>query len=79
MLRRKAAADRADKVANARPASTRAAGAGGSSSTMLSMWFSFYLVEGILYSYWSGRGGVKALSPFTEHIGGKILLSMEQR
>lgn len=41
MLRRKAAADRADKVANARPASTRAAGAGGSSSTMLSMWFDF--------------------------------------
>jgi len=36
-IRRKAAADRADKVANARPSSTRAAGAGGSSSTMLSM------------------------------------------
>ncbi|MCJ1229912.1 hypothetical protein MMC12_006583 [Toensbergia leucococca] len=35
-IRRKAAADRADKVANARPTSTRAAGAGGSSSTMLS-------------------------------------------
>ncbi|KAL8895801.1 MAG: hypothetical protein Q9207_008002 [Kuettlingeria erythrocarpa] len=35
-IRRKAAADRADKVANARPASTRAAGAGGSTSTMLS-------------------------------------------
>lgn len=34
-IRRKAAADRADKVANARPSSTRAAGAGGSSSTML--------------------------------------------
>ncbi|KAL8842565.1 MAG: hypothetical protein Q9176_002522 [Flavoplaca citrina] len=34
-IRRKAAADRADKVANARPTSTRAAGAGGSSSTML--------------------------------------------
>ncbi|KAI9794016.1 MAG: Arf guanine nucleotide exchange factor sbh1 [Peltula sp. TS41687] len=29
-IRRKAAADRADKAANARPASTRAAGAGGS-------------------------------------------------
>ncbi|MCJ1343019.1 hypothetical protein MMC31_001208 [Peltigera leucophlebia] len=38
MLRRKAAADRADKVANARPASTRAAGAGGSSSTMLRLY-----------------------------------------
>lgn len=36
MLRRRAAADRQDKVANARPASTRAAGAGGSSNTMLS-------------------------------------------
>lgn len=35
-IRRKAAADRADKVANQRPSSTRAAGAGGSSSTMLS-------------------------------------------
>ncbi|KAK3111232.1 Arf guanine nucleotide exchange factor sbh1 [Teratosphaeriaceae sp. CCFEE 6253] len=35
-IRRRAAADRADKVANARPSSTRAAGAGGSSSTMLS-------------------------------------------
>ncbi|MCJ1468709.1 Arf guanine nucleotide exchange factor sbh1 [Pseudocyphellaria aurata] len=38
VLRRKAAADRADKVANARPTSTRAAGAGGSSSTMLRLY-----------------------------------------
>lgn len=37
-IRRKAAADRADKVANARPASTRSAGAGGSSSTMLKLY-----------------------------------------
>ncbi|KAI9805860.1 MAG: Arf guanine nucleotide exchange factor sbh1 [Sarcosagium campestre] len=37
-IRRKAAADRADKVANARPTSTRAAGAGGSSSTMLKLY-----------------------------------------
>jgi len=37
IMRRRAAADRQDKVANARPASTRAAGAGGSTSTMLSM------------------------------------------
>ncbi|MCJ1253695.1 hypothetical protein MMC24_001507 [Lignoscripta atroalba] len=37
-IRRKAAADRADKVANARPTSTRAAGAGGSSSTMLRLY-----------------------------------------
>ncbi|GAB7346062.1 hypothetical protein MBLNU457_4825t1 [Dothideomycetes sp. NU457] len=37
-IRRKAAADRADKVANARPSSTRAAGAGGSSSTMLRLY-----------------------------------------
>ncbi|KZF22056.1 Pre protein translocase Sec Sec61-beta subunit [Xylona heveae TC161] len=37
-IRRKAAADRADKVANARPSSTRAAGAGGSSSTMLKLY-----------------------------------------
>jgi hypothetical protein len=35
-MRRKAAADRAEKVSNQRPSSTRAAGAGGSSSTMLS-------------------------------------------
>ncbi|EPQ61653.1 hypothetical protein BGT96224_A20945 [Blumeria graminis f. sp. tritici 96224] len=34
-IRRRAAADQRDKVANARPSSTRAAGAGGSSSTML--------------------------------------------
>lgn len=39
-IRRKAAADRAEKVANVRPNSTRAAGAGGSSNTMLSKsWF----------------------------------------
>nr|POF05911.1 putative nad(p)h-dependent d-xylose reductase xyl1 [Quercus suber] len=38
VMRRKAAADRADKVANARPASTRAAGAGGSSNTMLRLY-----------------------------------------
>jgi len=37
LLRRRAAADRSDKIANARPASTRAAGAGGSTSTMLRM------------------------------------------
>merc|ERR1711939_946671 len=37
-IRRKAAANRADKVANARPSSTRAAGAGGSSSTMLRLY-----------------------------------------
>ncbi|KXL46723.1 hypothetical protein M433DRAFT_63796 [Acidomyces richmondensis BFW] len=37
-IRRKAAADRDAKVANARPASTRAAGAGGSSSTMLKLY-----------------------------------------
>ncbi|QIX01277.1 hypothetical protein AMS68_006794 [Peltaster fructicola] len=37
-IRRKAAADRADKVANTRPSSTRAAGAGGSSSTMLKLY-----------------------------------------
>lgn len=37
-IRRRAAADRADKAANARPSSTRAAGAGGSSSTMLKLY-----------------------------------------
>merc|ERR1712029_1098223 len=37
-IRRKAAADQKDKVANARPSSTRAAGAGGSSSTMLRLY-----------------------------------------
>ncbi|KAG0651424.1 Plasma membrane sodium response 2 [Hyphodiscus hymeniophilus] len=37
-IRRRAAADQKDKVANARPASTRAAGAGGSSSTMLRLY-----------------------------------------
>ncbi|POS85219.1 Pre protein translocase Sec Sec61-beta subunit [Erysiphe pulchra] len=36
-IRRRAAADQRDKVANTRPSSTRAAGAGGSSSTMLRM------------------------------------------
>ncbi|KAL0263441.1 Arf guanine nucleotide exchange factor sbh1 [Diplodia seriata] len=41
-IRRKAAADRADKAANARPSSTRAAGAGGSSSTMLSTYSHAY-------------------------------------
>lgn len=35
-IRRRAAADQKEKIANARPNSTRAAGAGGSSSTMLS-------------------------------------------
>ncbi|KAK0618419.1 Pre protein translocase Sec Sec61-beta subunit [Bombardia bombarda] len=37
-IRRRAAADQKDKVANARPNSTRAAGAGGSSSTMLRLY-----------------------------------------
>ncbi|CAD6501533.1 BgTH12-01785 [Blumeria graminis f. sp. triticale] len=37
-IRRRAAADQRDKVANARPSSTRAAGAGGSSSTMLRLY-----------------------------------------
>ncbi|TVY46541.1 Protein transport protein subunit beta [Lachnellula occidentalis] len=37
-IRRRAAADQKDKVANARPSSTRAAGAGGSSSTMLRLY-----------------------------------------
>ena len=37
-IRRKAAADYKDKTANQRPASTRAAGAGGSSSTMLKLY-----------------------------------------
>ncbi|KAI4748256.1 hypothetical protein E4T50_01436 [Aureobasidium sp. EXF-12298] len=37
-IRRKAAADRADRAANVRPSSTRAAGAGGSSSTMLRLY-----------------------------------------
>jgi protein transport protein SEC61 subunit beta len=38
-IRRKAASDFKEKAANARPSSTRAAGAGGSSSTMLSMFY----------------------------------------
>ncbi|KAH8757424.1 Sec61beta family-domain-containing protein [Hyaloscypha finlandica] len=37
-IRRRAAADQKDKLANARPSSTRAAGAGGSSSTMLRLY-----------------------------------------
>lgn len=37
-IRRKAAADYKDKTANQRPSSTRAAGAGGSSSTMLKLY-----------------------------------------
>lgn len=51
-MRRKAAADRADKVANARPTSTRAAGAGGSSGTMLSE-----LVSSMLGFFFCERGG----------------------
>ncbi|CAI6337390.1 unnamed protein product [Periconia digitata] len=38
VMRRKAAADRAEKTANQRPSSTRSAGAGGSSSTMLRLY-----------------------------------------
>ncbi|KAL6801161.1 Sec61beta family domain-containing protein [Trichoderma sp. SZMC 28013] len=37
-IRRRAAADQKEKLANARPSSTRAAGAGGSSSTMLRLY-----------------------------------------
>ncbi|KAK4033459.1 Sec61beta family-domain-containing protein [Parachaetomium inaequale] len=37
-IRRRAAADQKDKIANARPNSTRSAGAGGSSSTMLRLY-----------------------------------------
>ncbi|KFY41170.1 hypothetical protein V494_03178 [Pseudogymnoascus sp. VKM F-4513 (FW-928)] len=37
-IRRRAAADQKDKVANVRPSSTRAAGAGGSTSTMLKLY-----------------------------------------
>ncbi|KAK1764857.1 Sec61beta family-domain-containing protein [Phialemonium atrogriseum] len=37
-IRRRAAAEQKDKIANARPSSTRAAGAGGSSSTMLRLY-----------------------------------------
>jgi hypothetical protein len=43
-IRRRAAADQKDKVANVRPSSTRAAGAGGSSSTMLSKLFHTFLL-----------------------------------
>ncbi|RDA86395.1 hypothetical protein CP532_6472 [Ophiocordyceps camponoti-leonardi (nom. inval.)] len=38
VIRRRAAADQKEKIANARPTSTRAAGAGGSSSTMLRLY-----------------------------------------
>ncbi|KAB5549857.1 Sec61beta family-domain-containing protein [Coniochaeta sp. 2T2.1] len=37
-IRRRAAADQKEKIANVRPTSTRAAGAGGSSSTMLRLY-----------------------------------------
>ncbi|KAK0746339.1 Sec61beta family-domain-containing protein [Schizothecium vesticola] len=37
-IRRRAAADQKEKLANVRPSSTRAAGAGGSSSTMLRLY-----------------------------------------
>ena len=51
-IRRRAAADQKDKVANTRPSSTRAAGAGGSSSTMLSRFlFSLSLLSG-RYDVW---------------------------
>jgi len=55
MLRRRAAADRQDKVANARPASTRAAGAGGSTSTMLST------------SKWRTREPISLREPYALH------------
>ncbi|KAG6368092.1 hypothetical protein INS49_002292 [Diaporthe citri] len=38
VIRRRAAADQKEKIANARPNSTRSAGAGGSSSTMLRLY-----------------------------------------
>ncbi|SPO02132.1 related to plasma membrane phosphatase required for sodium stress response [Cephalotrichum gorgonifer] len=38
VIRRRAAADQKEKIANARPTSTRSAGAGGSSSTMLRLY-----------------------------------------
>ncbi|KAK6344870.1 Arf guanine nucleotide exchange factor sbh1 [Orbilia javanica] len=38
VIKRRSAADRAASQANARPSSTRAAGAGGSSSTMLKLY-----------------------------------------
>ncbi|CAI4219251.1 unnamed protein product [Parascedosporium putredinis] len=38
VIRRRAAADQKEKIANARPSSTRAAGAGGSTSTMLRLY-----------------------------------------
>ncbi|KAK6338845.1 hypothetical protein TWF696_009653 [Orbilia brochopaga] len=38
VIKRRSAADRAATAANARPSSTRAAGAGGSSSTMLKLY-----------------------------------------
>ncbi|KAF3934223.1 hypothetical protein ABW20_dc0108740 [Dactylellina cionopaga] len=38
VIKRRTAAERASAVANARPSSTRAAGAGGSSSTMLKLY-----------------------------------------
>lgn len=59
-IRRRAAADQKDKVANARPSSTRSAGAGGSSSTMLSMCFLFLrgFLRGVLVSFGNeGLGG----------------------
>jgi protein transport protein SEC61 subunit beta len=37
-IRRRAAADQKEKLANVRPSSTRAAGAGGSTSTMLRLY-----------------------------------------
>ncbi|KAL1891765.1 Arf guanine nucleotide exchange factor sbh1 [Ceratocystis pirilliformis] len=37
-IRRRAAAEQKEKIANARPTSTRAAGAGGSSNTMLKLY-----------------------------------------
>jgi hypothetical protein len=55
-IRRRAAADQKDKVANARPSSTRAAGAGGSSSTMLSECSFVCFLIGMVEESWRWEG-----------------------
>jgi hypothetical protein len=61
-IRRRAAADQKEKAANVRPASTRAAGAGGSSSTMLSMSLCLISREGWSWQFKIGDGSYRGPS-----------------
>lgn len=76
MMRRKAAADRAEKTANQRPASTRAAGAGGSSSTMLSKCCPDLLHE---QKQKPGSSGSKNMSDVWQHAMAGVYCQKERK